>query len=168
MKLVPDLNGTRRIPVKPVNKASLQATSKFDAVQEAERMERKLGRSQWASSRNFLGGGATADPEYLGGISKGTPFLDMYKNPLYQRGEPGAAEKLKREGKKPFTTTVGGNKSSVLPNGIFDVIREAQLEGGVTNRAMVREIRTKQFMSKTSPTTLTDGGDSLIIPETSD
>ena len=32
---------------------------------------------------------------------------------------------------KPFHVSVGGNKSTVLPNGIFDVILEAEQTGGV-------------------------------------
>ena len=166
--LAPDMNGTMKIPVRPNNKQTLQATGAYDAVQQAERMENKLGKTQWASSRNFLGGGHFQEGPYQTGISEGTPFLDMYKNPFFMRGEPGAAEKMKAEGKLPFYTTVGGNKSSVLPNGVFDVISEAEVEGGVTNKVKVRRMRTAQLMSKTSPGLGSAEGESLVIPETQD
>lgn len=42
---------------------------------------------------------------------------------------------------RPFYTSVGGNKSNVLPNGIFDVILEAEQTGGVIRKRNERSRR---------------------------
>jgi hypothetical protein len=166
VKLVPDMNGTLKIPVPHRDKRTLQATSQYDAVEQNAKMENKLGKTMWASKRNFLGGGTFQEGPYQRGINEGTPFLDMYKNPFFTRGEPGAAEKMKAEGKKPFYTSVGGNKSSVQSNGIFDIIQEAEVEGGVTSKVKVRNTRRMQYeQSKTAPHLGLDSNESLIIPE---
>ena len=159
-KLVKDLNGSKRIPVRPSSKMSLQATGPYDAVEQAERMEAKLGKRRWQNpSRTILGGGKTKDLPYIRGVSEGTPFLDMYKNPFFMRGEPDKAGDPKP---KPFYTSVGGNRSSVQPNGLFDIILEAQIEGGVTSKKMVRTQKAMMSKSMGEPSVL--GNESLIVP----
>ncbi|GMH68266.1 hypothetical protein TL16_g04888 [Triparma laevis f. inornata] len=157
-----DLNGTLRIPVRPSAKISLQATGPYDAVEQAARMEDKLGKRRWQSHRNILGGGKTKDPPYMRGISEGTPFLDMYKNPFFQRGEPDKPG----ETPVPFYTTVGGNKSSAQPNGLFDVILEAEVEGNVPQKVRVRTMRREETMKSRSLGNDIGTGESLVIPET--
>ncbi|GMH90537.1 hypothetical protein TrST_g9004 [Triparma strigata] len=158
-----DLNGTLRVPVRPSAKISLQATGPYDAVEQAKKMEAKLGKRRWQSHRNILGGGKTKDPPYMRGISEGTPFLDMYKNPFFQRGEPDKPGDAKPV---PFYTTVGGNKSSAQPNGLFDVILEAEVEGNVPQKVRVRTMRREETMRSKSMGDMGGGGESLIIPET--
>lgn len=41
----------------------------------------------------------------------------------------------------PYVTSVGGNKSHVLPNGLFSAIQEAEQSGGVTFRHKGRSLR---------------------------
>jgi len=169
-KLSVDLNGTKRIPIKVADsRLSVQASSKYDAVQEAEKMDAKLGKTRWASKRNFIGGGKTADPVYQRGVSEGTHYLDSWKNPFFQRGEPLKEGEVPPGPGLPFYTSVGGNKSSVQPNGVFDVILDAELHGGVTNRKLVREtVKRMQSENGTSFVTGDEGFDdgTLIIPET--
>ncbi|GMI40411.1 hypothetical protein TrCOL_g5927 [Triparma columacea] len=165
VKMTRDLNGTLRIPIRPpTTRRSLQATGPYDAVEQAEKMEAKLGKKRWAGgARNILGGGKVKDPPYQRGVSEGTPFLDMYKNPFFMRGEP---EKAGEKTTVPFYTSVGGNKSSVQPNGIFDVILDAELEGDVNKKVVLRTMKKNAF-SKSLGAESDLGGESLIIPETS-
>jgi len=135
-----DLNGTKRVPIKvSESRLSVQASSKYDVAEEAQKLEDKLGKTQWASSRNFLGGGKAREPVYQRGVSEGTPYLDSWKNPFFKRGEPLKEGEVAPGPGVPFYTSVGGNKSSVQANNIFDVILDSEMNGGVTNRKLVRE-----------------------------
>lgn len=169
VKMTKDLNGTKRIPIRPPpSRLSLQATGPYDAVEQAQKMEAKLGKRRWmGGARNILGGGKVQDPPYIRGVSEGTPFLDMFKNPFFMRGEPD------KQGEKPlvpFYTTVGGNKSSVQPNGLFDIILDADIGGDVTKKVVLRTMKAKGGKGNTMLSkSLGDsdlGGESLIIPET--
>jgi hypothetical protein len=71
--------------------------------------------------------------------------MDPGNNPLLQRGVPENQEQLKnstilqkplfiRPTKQPFFTRMGGNKSTVLPNDLFEVIADAEITGGAVHR----------------------------------
>ena len=76
---------------------------------------------------------------------KAEPYVDPYCNPYLVRGVPESQEELENSkllGKPlfvrhlnvPYHTALGGNKSTVLPNDLFEVIAEAQETGGVLKR----------------------------------
>lgn len=75
-------------------------------------------------------------------LSTNDPFVDAYANPALKRGVPSSQDELNRScydrkayfltsPAQPFYTVTEGNKSSVLPNDLFDVIAEAEYTGGV-------------------------------------
>ena len=99
--------------------------------------------------KDFRAGHHVPLPPYRRGINDGTPFMDPWKNPYLVRGVPRSeAERrqaddgpLNKHPEVPYVTAVGGNKSAVLPNDIFDVIHEAETSGGVTFRHRARSRR---------------------------
>ena len=73
------------------------------------------------------------------------PYIDITLNPALMRGVPASQEELEKsynDGKpyfirklaRPFYSQTAGNKSAVLPNDLFEVIAEAEVYGGVTQR----------------------------------
>jgi hypothetical protein len=71
--------------------------------------------------------------------------MDTYRNPYAIRGVPNSTKQLHESviaGKalfqltpsRPFYTRADGNKSTTLPNNIFDVIAEAEETGGAAQR----------------------------------
>jgi hypothetical protein len=95
---------------------------------------------------NFLGGGKTRiiDNKDIP-ISVGDPYMDPWANPMLVKGVPDSQKQLLESShlrkalfakapEKPFVSAAGGNRSSTLPNNIFDVIKEAQETGGAIHR----------------------------------
>lgn len=140
--LVPDMAGGKRVPVRPgASRLSIQASSKYEAVEDAEKLEKKLSRLSYSGPRDFRAGQRVPMPPYRRGINDGATFADPWKNPYLVRGIPKSQAELSQGrtsmGKAPavhFHTSVGGNKSAVLPNDRFDVILEAEFSGGVSQR----------------------------------
>ena len=95
---------------------------------------------------NFIAGGVTKVLEKpLAPLCEGDPYMDAWANPLLQRGIPEDQKQLHESSfnrkalftkhpKVPYYTAAGGNRNSVLPNGLFDVIAEAEVTGGLTQR----------------------------------
>ena len=119
--MVRDMNGTYTIPTIPRDTRSIQATGRYGEGEEGERAERSAGKRRWVGEGTFRGGGVVPEPAYSAGINVGVPFVDMYNDPF-------AGTRLEA-GKKPFYTTVGGNKSRVKDGGVFDVMGEVEERG---------------------------------------
>ena len=72
-------------------------------------------------------------------------FMDQWANPLLVKGVPRDTQQLLEcartqkplfvtHPEKPFVSRVGGNKSTALPNDVFDTIADAQETGGAAQR----------------------------------
>eukprot|EP01031_Cornospumella_fuschlensis_P026390 gene26390-31888_t len=88
--LVPDTNNTLRIPLKVLkSRLSIQASSHYDAVKEAERKQKVTHKYVSMSSRNFLGGGKTTiiDNKDIP-LAVGEPYMDAWANPMLVKGVP--------------------------------------------------------------------------------
>lgn len=139
--LVSDLGGSRKVPVRPPHsRLSVQATSRYEVVEEQARIDAKLNKMSRVGGA-FVGGSRVADKAYKRGCSEGAPYKDPWRNPYLIRGIPTSQAELRMErttlGKAPavhFHTSVGGNKSATLPNDRFDVILDAETSGGVLLR----------------------------------
>ena len=70
----------------------------------------------------------------------GEKYLNPWANPLLVKGVPRDTQQLMESVRtqkplfvthqeKPFVSRVGGNKSTVLPNDVFDTIADAQETG---------------------------------------
>ena len=70
----------------------------------------------------------------------GEKYLDAWANPLLVKGVPRDTQQLLEcartqkplfvtHQEKPFVSRVGGNKSTALPNDVFDTIADAQETG---------------------------------------
>jgi len=137
--LVTDINGSRRVPVRPAqSRLSVQASSQYDVPLEAARMEAKLDKMSHIGGRDFTAGQAVHQAPYRRGLNDGSQYTDPWRNPYMIRGIPKSQAELSQGrtslGKAPavhFHTSVGGNKSAVLPNDRFDVMLDAESSGGV-------------------------------------
>lgn len=139
--LVADINGTLRVPLKGLkNKRSLQASVPYDAVDKEKRLETRLSALKVVDQdHSFLAGGRTKIlDKTLPSLSSQEPFLDRWANPLLRRGELNPSPSVSS---KPFFSSVGGNKSTVMPNGLFDVIAEAEETGGAVQRHLGKSSR---------------------------
>ena len=87
--LVPDMAGGKRVPVRPgASRLSIQASSKYEAVEDAEKMDKKLSRLSYSGPRDFRAGQRVPMPPYRRGINDGATFADPWKNPYLVRGIP--------------------------------------------------------------------------------
>jgi hypothetical protein len=140
--LAPDLTGHRKkIPLTlPSSRLSLQASSPYELPELEERRQRRLVKLKLRGHASMLVGkprkAITLQVEPMS-----EPYLDPWDNPYMKRGIPKSQKELtmgrtsfEKAPDIPFHTSVGGNKSSVLPNDRFDVILEAEQSGGVTQR----------------------------------
>lgn len=141
IRLVPNLDGVKRVdvPYEP-DRRSLQASSNYDEPERAARMENKLSRVGFVGTADFRCGQRLPLAAYQRGVNYGCPYHDPWRNPYLKRGIPLSAKDLdpsksalgRRHEHKPYYTRVGGNKSCVHPNGLFDVILTAEKRGGVS------------------------------------
>ena len=95
---------------------------------------------------NFLAGGKTnLINKVLPPMTKDDPYIDIWANPMTMRGVPKSVKQLQESCwtrkplfitaiSNPFFTSTGGNKSTVLPNDVFDVIADAEQTGGAIQR----------------------------------
>lgn len=123
---------SRLAPYPPSDKATLQATSPYDAVQQESRKQTKYQKLRRISSADFA---AVYNPAHdvarkrnTPGINSGSEYLDDWRNPYKRRGVPRTKRdllpqlsSLGRHPDIPFYLTYGGNKSKVLANDRFDV-----------------------------------------------
>lgn len=145
--LMADTNGTLKIPLKGLKqRLSVQASSHFDALKEASQQQQLYHKYASMSARNFLGGGRTRiidnnDPP----LAADEPFLDQWANPLLVKGVPKDQKQLLESSRlqkplfagppeKPFVSRVGGNRSTTMPNDLFDIIADANETGGAIQR----------------------------------
>lgn len=78
-------------------------------------------------------------------LCTGDPFMDAWANPLLVKGVPKDQKQLMEctstrkplfvsHQEQPFYPRAGGNRSTVLPNDVFDVIADAEETGGAIQR----------------------------------
>lgn len=145
--LVPDINGTLKIPLKGLkNRLSIQASAPYDALERDKRQKTTLHKILTADKGNFLSGGTTnIINRNQVPLSVGDPFMDSWANPLMVKGVPRDQQQFLESSwhrkalfatpaEKPFVSRVGGNKSTALPNDLFDVMAEAEETGGAVQR----------------------------------
>ena len=148
-QLVPDFNGTMKIPLKTLaNKLSLQASAPYDAIKNAERQQQILHKVLTVdpNKKFFVSGGKTdvINPK-ITPLNTGDAYVDAYANPMLIRGVPESQEQLLASAwhrkaffatapEKPFVISSGGNMSAVRDNKDFDVIADALQTGGSAKR----------------------------------
>ncbi len=146
--LVADINGTFKIPYNGEKyRLSLQASVPYDTVRKDQQREKLLHKILTRDKGDFLAGGKTKLLEKTtpAPLAVGDPFMDSWANPMLVKGVPESQDQLLESARtrralfakpveKPFVSQVGGNRSTVLPNNIFDVIAEAQETGGAIQR----------------------------------
>ena len=146
-----------RAPPPPLdygNRLSVQATSRYGADVEAEKLREKESKRRHLDTLPFSAGGtAPALDVYRDSVDKGVTFLDKWKNPYAARGVPQnegdldpAITTLGKFPVVPFYTRVGGNKSVALPNDRFDVMTQP----GITEVALERSGRTAMQMQQST------------------
>lgn len=155
--LVKDMNGTSVIPVRGLKgRLSLQASAPYGSVLDQTRRDNILHKVLLTDRDNDfvacrkVGQLSKPDPP----LSVGDPFMESWANPMLMRGVPESQDGLLERAQtrstaptfapppeKPFVLAWTGNKSSVLPNEIFDVIADATQSGGVTNRHLGKSVR---------------------------
>ena len=113
----------------------------YDTVREEIRLEKRLASLKIVDpGTKFLAGTKTGTQETSGmSLNAGEPYMDPWRNPLLRGGDVSSGSP--KDDRQPFVTSVGGNKSTVLPNNIFDVIAEAEETGGVVRRHLGRSTR---------------------------
>lgn len=126
-----------------------QASAPYDIIEQEKRRQKVLHNILTAGKGDFIAGGKTniinRDPVPL---STGNPYMDPWANPMLVKGVPKDQKQLMEstrtfkplfakpynEQHQPFYTRSGGNKSTTLPNDIFDVIADAEESGGAVQR----------------------------------
>lgn len=152
--MVPDYNGTLRIPFKGLKaKLSLQASAPYDAIEKQKKSDLLLHNiiSTDRQHKFFVSGGKTnvINPKFEP-LSAGDIFVDVWNNPLLIRGVPQSQKQLLESAvmrkalfapppAKPFVSG-HGNMSNVAPT-TFDAIGEAQSTGGVVRRHLGTTLR---------------------------
>jgi hypothetical protein len=148
--LVEDINGTLKIPYKGLKyRLSLQASVPYDTVKKEELREQLLHRIiTREKGKSFLAGGKTRIIDNKEApLAVGDLYLDPWANPMLVKGVPSSQKELLESARshralfvkqfdKPFVPRAGGNRSTTLPNDVFDVIAEAEETGGAVHRQM--------------------------------
>lgn len=145
--LVADMHGSRKIPLKGLkNRLSLQASAPYDIIEQEKKKTRIIHKIYTDGKGSFFAGGKTdIINNNVAPLSTGDTYVDQYANPLLMRGVPKDQKEFNdtawtkkplfiRHQDIPFYPRSGGNKSTVLPNDLFDVIGEAEVTGGVAQR----------------------------------
>lgn len=155
--LVEDMNGTRKIPSRTLKgRLSLQASAPYEAIEEQKMRDRILHKVLVTDkNKDFV---ACRKPEErskpVPPLSVGDPFMESWANPMLMRGVPESQDSLLHRAhtrstaptfapppEKPFVLAWTGNKSSTLPNELFDVIADARESGGVVCRHLGKSVR---------------------------
>lgn len=145
--LVTDMHGSRKIPLKGLkNRLSLQASAPYDILEQEKKKTRIIHKIYTEGKGSFFAGGKTKIIDTnVAPLSSGDTYIDQHSNPLLMRGVPKDQQEFNltawtkkplfiRHQDIPFYTRSGGNKSTALPNDLFDVIGEAEVTGGVAQR----------------------------------
>lgn len=155
--LVKDINGTNRIPVQTVKgRLSLQASAPYEALDIQKKRDKILHKILLTDREcDFV---ACRKPDEASKpvppLSVGDPFMESWANPMLMRGVPESQSSLLERAhtrstaptfapppEKPFVLAWTGNKSSTMPNELFDVIADATQSGGVLNRHLGKSVR---------------------------
>jgi len=147
--LVMDINGTRKIPYAGVkNRLSVQASAHYDTMANDRRRTALIHNLLTRDKGSWFAGGRTNLINHkIVPLSIGDPYVDANLNPLLKKGVPESQAQLLESARtqkalfhppleRPFYSRTGGNRSAVHPNGIFDIISDAEKSGGVTSRAL--------------------------------
>lgn len=153
--MVPDINGTLRIPLKTLkHKLSLQASAPYDALEKQRKSDNILHNVITTDREHkfFVSGGKTdiINPKFVP-LSVGDTYIDPWNNPLLKRGVPESQRQLIESAMSrkalfaptppiPFIPRSGGNVSNVLPT-TFDTIADAAQTGGVLKRHLGTTLR---------------------------
>eukprot|EP00599_Poterioochromonas_sp_BG-1_P006177 CAMPEP_0173138346 /NCGR_PEP_ID=MMETSP1105-20130129/3634_1 /TAXON_ID=2985 /ORGANISM="Ochromonas sp., Strain BG-1" /LENGTH=310 /DNA_ID=CAMNT_0014050921 /DNA_START=723 /DNA_END=1655 /DNA_ORIENTATION=+ len=145
--LVADINGTLKIPYNGQKyRLSLQASVPYDTVRKEQLREKLLHTILTRDKGSFVAGGKTKLLDKNGvPLTVGDPYMDPWANPMLVKGVPADQKELLESAHtrkalfataptKPFVSRVGGNRSTTLPNDVFDVIAEAEETGGAIHR----------------------------------
>lgn len=131
------------------NRISIQATSKYNVVEDATKMEGKYSKALRVDKSDFFAGGKARDlGRYTNSVDQGTQYLDKWRNPYATRGVPMSemdvdprTTTLGKNPATPFHVAVGGNKNTVLANDRFDVMAGASvIEGSLHRRTNKRSV----------------------------
>lgn len=148
--LITDINGVPKIPLRATkSRLSIQASAPYESLENDKREKSTLHRILTADKGGawFAGGKTDVINHKIIPLNTGDPYVDANLNPLLKKGVPASQEQLLESGRtqktlwqppleRPFYVNSSGNKSSVYPNDLFDVIADAQESGGVTKRAL--------------------------------
>ncbi len=126
----------------------LKASAPYQMLEEQKVRDRILHKVLVTDRENdFCASRKPAQTKPLPPLAVGDPFMESWANPMLMRGVPESQKSLLERAHtrstaptfvpapdKPFVMAWSGNKSSVLPNEVFDVIADAAQSGGVTSR----------------------------------
>eukprot|EP01038_Epipyxis_sp_PR26KG_P013571 gene13571-18212_t len=145
--LIIDNNGTKKIPLKGLKyRLSIQASKPYDTLDREKSRELTIHKIKVANKGDFFAGGKTGIiNRNTAPLCVGDPYMDPWANPMLFRGVPSDQKQLLEstytrkplfltKSDKPFVSRVGGNRSTALPNDVFDVIAEAEETGGAVQR----------------------------------
>jgi hypothetical protein len=147
-EMIVDMNGTKKVPLRGLkSRLSIQASAPYDAIEKAMREKKMLHTIITKDKGTWFAGGKTdiINPKPVL-LNSGDTYIDANLNPLLMKGVPESQAQLIESARtqktlfqppleRPFYNRAGGNKSSVHPNDLFDVIGDAEESGGVTKRA---------------------------------
>ena len=123
-----------------------QASVPYDTVRKEQLREKLLHTILTRDKGSFVAGGKTKLLDKNGvPLTVGDPYMDPWANPMLVKGVPADQKELLESAHtrkalfataptKPFVSRVGGNRSTTLPNDVFDVIAEAEETGGAIHR----------------------------------
>jgi hypothetical protein len=124
-----------------------QASSPYEMAKIDKKLDTMLHKILIRGKGDFLAGGDTQKllEPFVPLHSYNEPYMNPGDNPLLIRGVPESQKELEhstimqkpcflKPSKIPFFTRAGGNKSTVLPNDLFEVIAEAEETGGAVHR----------------------------------
>lgn len=128
-RLRKNLDGVRKLPVPfDPDRRSIQASTPYESSKTSS--DRRGGADFRCGQRVHLA-------PYQRGVNGGSEFFDPWQNPLLKRGvDVSSSSTAKKHHYRVFCSSVGGNKSYVRPNGLFDEILRAEHHGGVTRRQL--------------------------------
>lgn len=147
--LVIDLHGSRKIPLKGIkSRLSIQASSIYEFDKNENKLELQKDKLvvKLQGKTDFKSGGKTQILNQVSqSMSIGDPYMDSWANPLLIKGVPKSQDEFNETAytrkalhvthlDRPFYTRADGNKSTVHPNNLFDIIADAEETGGAIQR----------------------------------
>lgn len=165
-----DINGTMRIPLKGLKyRLSIQASEPYDTVEREARRKHMLHKILTRGKGDWFAGGKPKLLEKTAPLplSTGDVYMDPWANPMLVKGVPESQQQLLESTRthkalfatkklsQPYYTRVGGNKSTALPNDVFDTMADAQETGGAAQRQ--KGLKTSRFGLSENCDCRTDG-----------